>query len=46
MLTERKLYLQSLLDYPWKIFLVKDGQAIKVDGDTIEHIGVGVKKSI
>lgn len=44
--TERKKYLQSLVDYPWKIYLVMDGQALKVDGDKIEHIGEGIKESI
>jgi peptidase E len=43
---ERKKYLQSLIDYPWQIFLVMDGQAVKVDGDKVEHIGTGVKESI
>jgi peptidase E len=42
-LIERKKHLQSLVDYPWKIYLVADGQAIKVDGDKIEHIGKGIK---
>jgi len=41
-----KMYLQSVIEYPWKVYLLKDGQAIKVDGDNIEHIGPGVKKSI
>lgn len=45
-LIERKKHLQSLVDYPWKIYLVGDGQAIKVDGDKIEHIGEGYKTSI
>lgn len=44
--TERKKHLQSLVAYPWKIYLVMDGQAVKVDGDKIEHIGLGVKESI
>lgn len=44
--TERKKHLQSLVDYPWKIYLVMDGQAVKVDGDKIEHIGLGIKESI
>lgn len=44
--TERKKHLQSLVDYPWKIYLVMDGQAIKVDGDKIEHIGAGIKEAI
>lgn len=43
---ERKKHLQSLVDYPWKIYLVMDGQAIKVDGDKVEHIGPGIKESI
>jgi hypothetical protein len=45
-LIERKKYMQTLMDYPWRIYLVKDGQAIVVDGDTVEHIGNGVKRSI
>ncbi len=44
--TERKKHLQSLVDYPWKIYLVMDGQAVKVDGDKVEHVGVGIKESI
>jgi hypothetical protein len=34
------------MDYPWKIYFLQDGQAIKVDGDTVEHVGPGEKKSI
>lgn len=45
-LIERKKYMQSQMDYPWKIYLLQDGQAIKVDGNKIEHIGPGIKKSI
>ncbi len=45
-LIERKKYLQTIITYPWKIYLVKDGQAIKVDGDKIEHIGEGAKRCI
>lgn len=33
-------------DFPWKIYLVQDGQAIVVDGDIVEHIGPGTKKVI
>lgn len=33
-------------EFPWKIYLVQDGQAIVVDGDTVEHIGPGTKESI
>lgn len=45
-LIERKKYLQSIVDYQWKIYLVGDGQAIKVDGGKVEHIGEGLKQSI
>jgi peptidase E len=46
-LIERKKYYQTVTNYPWKTYLVKDGQAIKVGGDNkIEHVGEGVKKSI
>jgi len=33
-------------DFPWKIYLVQDGQAIVVDGDSVEHIGPGTKKVV
>ena len=45
-LTERKAYLQSIIDFPWRVYLLQDGQAIKVIGDKIEHIGLGEKKFI
>ncbi|MBU6214781.1 Type 1 glutamine amidotransferase-like domain-containing protein [Patescibacteria group bacterium] len=45
-LIERKKYYQTVTKYPWKTYLVKDGQAIKVIGDAVEHIGEGEKKSI
>lgn len=45
-LTKRKKHMQSLIDFPWKVYLLQDGQAIKVDGDKIEHIGEGTKKSV
>ena len=45
-LIKRKEYLQSIINFPWKVYLLQDGQAIKVDGDKIEHIGPGIKKSI
>lgn len=45
-LIKRKKYYRSITDFPWKIYLVKDGQAIKVNGDKVEHIGPGIKKSI
>ncbi len=45
-LVKRKEYLQALIGFPWKVYLVQDGQAIKVDGTSVEHIGPGTKKSI
>lgn len=45
-LIERKKHMQTLMDYPWKIYLAKDGQAIKVVDEKIEHIGDGVKNII
>jgi len=45
-LIRRKKYLKKIIKFPWKVYLVKDGQAIKVDGKKIEHIGPGVKKNI
>ena len=45
-LTKRRDHLRTLIEFPWKIYLLQDGQAIKVGGDKIEHIGEGVKKSI
>jgi peptidase E len=45
-LIERKKYYQTVTNYPWKTYLVKDGQAIKVMGDEVEHIGLGEKKVI
>jgi len=46
MLRKRKKYLQKIINFPWKVFLVKDGQAIKVTGDKVEHVGPGIKKFI
>ena len=45
-LAERKKYLQSLIDFPWRVYLLQDGQAIKVDGDKTEHIGPGGKRFV
>ncbi|PIR45245.1 MAG: hypothetical protein COV10_00405 [Candidatus Vogelbacteria bacterium CG10_big_fil_rev_8_21_14_0_10_51_16] len=42
----RKKHLQEVMDFPWKIYVLQDGQAIKVDGDTIEHLGPGAKESV
>lgn len=33
-------------EFPWKIYLVQDGQAIVVDGDAVDHIGKGTKEFI
>lgn len=43
---KRREFMQSHMPYPWKIYFLLDGQAIKVDGDKIEHIGPGPKESI
>ena len=43
---ERRAYMQSMMSYPWTIYFLQDGQAIKVDGDVIEHIGEGLKMNI
>lgn len=45
-LVARKEYLNSVMSFPWKTYLLRDGQMIKVDGDKVEHIGDGLKKSI
>jgi peptidase E len=45
-LTKRREYLQTIINFPWRIYLLQDGQAIKVVDDTIEHIGSGTKKYI
>ncbi len=45
-LIERKKYLDKAVGFPWKTYLLQDGQAIKIIDDIIEHIGEGVKKSI
>ena len=42
-LVARKEYLNSVMSFPWKTYLLRDGQMIKVDGDKIEHIGAGIK---
>lgn len=43
-LINRRKYLQSVINFPWKVYLLQDGQAIKVIGDNVEHIGEGSKK--
>jgi dipeptidase E len=45
-LIERKKYMQSVTDFPWAVYVLQDGQAVKVDGDKIEHIGEGAKAMI
>lgn len=45
-LINRKKYLQSVINFPWNVYLLQDGQAIKVIGDKVEHIGLGIKKFI
>jgi peptidase E len=43
---ENREKIKKFIDFPWKVYLLKDGQAIKVDGENIEHIGPGIKKSV
>jgi peptidase E len=43
---ENREKIRKFIDFPWKVYLLKDGQAIKVDGDNIEHIGPGNKKVV
>ncbi len=43
---KRREYMQSHMNYPWRVYFLQDGQAIKVDGDKIKHIGPGIKESI
>lgn len=45
-LIKRREYLRTVIGFPWRIYLLVDGQAIKVTGDTVEHIGEGAKKYI
>lgn len=45
-LIKRKNYMQSVTNFPWKVYLLQDGQAVKVNGDKVEHVGTGAKKSI
>jgi|GEM_PF-1802993 len=45
-LMKRKEYMQTLGEFPWRVYLVQDGQAIKVDGEKVEHVGPGAKKYI
>lgn len=43
---ENREKIQKFIDFPWKVYLLKDGQAIKVDGDNVEHIGPGEKRAV
>ena len=45
-LIRRRDSLQTLIGFPWRTYLVQDGQAIKVVDEKVEHIGPGVKKCI
>jgi len=38
--------IRKFIDFPWRVYLLKDGQAIKVDGNKVEDIGIGEKKSV
>jgi peptidase E len=43
---ERRVFMQSHMPWPWKVYFLQDGQAIKVDGEKIEHIGEGLRMSV
>ena len=43
---ENREKIRKFIDFPWKVYLLKDGQAIKVDGDIVEHIGPGDKRVV
>jgi len=43
---ENREKIRKFIDFPWKVYLLKDGQAIKIDGEQIEHVGIGEKKSV
>ena len=43
---ENREKMRKIIDFPWKVYLLKDGQAIKVDGDKVEHIGPGEKRVV
>lgn len=45
-LTKRRDHLHTLVNFPWRIYLLNDGQAIKVIDDKVEHVGPGVKRFI
>jgi peptidase E len=43
---ENREKMRKIINFPWKVYLLKDGQAVKVDGDKIEHIGPGEKRVV
>ncbi len=45
-LLERLEYVRTHMEYPWRTYLVQDGQAIRVDGDAVTHIGPGPKRCL
>jgi peptidase E len=45
-LVKRRDYLQTIINFPWRIYLLQDGQAIKVIDNNVEHIGSGIKRYI
>ncbi len=45
-LVKRREHLQTVINFPWKIYLLQDEQAIKVVDEKVEHVGEGVKKCI
>ena len=45
-LTKRRDHLRTIINFPWRVYLLNDGQAIKVTDNNVEHIGVGTKRCI
>ena len=45
-LSKRRDYLQTIINFPWKIYLLQDGQALKIINGEVEHLGNGTKRSI
>lgn len=43
---ENREKMREIIGFPWKVYLLKDGQAIEVDGDKVEHIGPGDKRVV
>jgi peptidase E len=45
-LTKRRNHLQTIINFPWRIYFLQDGQAVKVIDEKVEHVGPGIKRFI